>query len=97
MRGCPYDAVRPDPPPRKRREGPADISSMSFADKQAAMRLWKDHGGNHHGPNVETVTMPMNAFWSFLEAYAKSLKPNTDASAPERPRLPQDERGWSPD
>lgn len=73
MLGCPYDKQRPtgehqfQRPPR--REGPPDVSTMKWDQKEAAMKLWREHGGSVHGPNVETVTMPQNAFWSFLEAY----------------------------
>ncbi len=33
--------------------------------------LWKMHGGDWHGPRVETVTMPMYLLTGFLEAAAQ--------------------------
>lgn len=35
---------------------------------QEIMALWYKHGGSVHGPRVETVTMPEEDFWSFVEA-----------------------------
>lgn len=32
------------------------------------MRLWRAHGGDQHGPNVETVTMPLHKFFGFVRA-----------------------------
>ena len=34
------------------------------------LALWKAHGGEWHGPHVETVTMPMYLLSAFLDAYA---------------------------
>lgn len=31
-------------------------------------RLWLEHGGNHHGPRVEHITMPMANFSGFVAA-----------------------------
>ncbi len=44
-------------------------------------RLWLEHGGSHHGPRVEHVSMPMSKFQAFAEALAS--RPSTPAEAPD--------------
>lgn len=34
---------------------------------QQVHELWTKHGGERHGPRVETVTMPLSRFLSFVE------------------------------
>ena len=29
-------------------------------------KLWRKHGGDQHGPRVETMTIPEDGFYSFI-------------------------------
>lgn len=41
--------------------------------KSEIMGLWRAHGGDQHGPNIETVTMPLSKFCGFISV-VRSLK-----------------------
>lgn len=39
-----------------------------YGVEEGVARLWIEHGGDHHGPRVETVTMPMSKLMGFVAA-----------------------------
>lgn len=47
----------------------------------AVARLWREHGGDHHGPRVETVTMPMSRLMGFVSDLGAS------AASPESAQI----------
>lgn len=56
-----------------------DVSEASsqvreWAARRAHMNLWREHGGDQHGPNVETVTMPLANFHGFCAALLAASK-----------------------
>lgn len=55
---------------------------------QAVMKLWRAHGGGQHGPNTETVTMPLANFAGFIFALPERL------SAPVEPYVQEIHRDF---
>lgn len=47
------------------------------------MDLWRRHGGDVHGPRVETVTMPLLKFWGFVAELSRT-PPADDRPLPDR-------------
>lgn len=50
--------------------------------REAVMRLWREHGGSQHGPRVETVTMPLDRFHTFISAMLSAVP-----ATPEEPEV----------
>ncbi len=46
-----------------------DKWSRSNPHQQKVLDLWKKHGGDIHGPHIETVTIPESQFYKFLEEF----------------------------
>lgn len=46
---------------------------LTRIEQREIRELWKKHGGDQHGPNVETVTMPLEHFHHFMEDYKALL------------------------
>lgn len=40
---------------------------------EEALKAWREHGGEIHGPNVETVTMPEEKFYIFLDSFRRDV------------------------
>ena len=57
-------------------------------------KLWAEHGGETHGPRVETVTMPEHLFWGFVEAITAARRLDHIVDADDmvgRPALTHDQ------
>lgn len=43
------------------------MKNLDYNDHKQVKELWAKHGGKQHGPNVETVTMPLENLMGFVE------------------------------
>ena len=55
-------------------------------DRADIKKLWAEHGGETHGPRVETVTMPEHLFWGFVDALITAARrPDDMVLVPREP------------
>ena len=43
------------------------LKHLKLSEQKWLWEMWVQYGGSRHGPNVETVTMPLDDFWRFLD------------------------------
>ena len=65
-------------------------------DRADIKKLWAEHGGETHGPRVETVTMPEHLFWGFVDALITAARrPDGWVMVPREPTEAMIKAAWA--
>jgi hypothetical protein len=49
------------------------MARLKYEHLPRVKQLWAKHGGRQHGPNVETVTMPLENLGAFLNDFLEEF------------------------